>query len=217
MNCWTSMVAGSLILTFASAVHAGDDLAKALQAVSAANSYSFTLKDESANSSVEARYQKTLPLYAKADKIEFFRKADVLVYKQKDVWQKTRTGTLSDPLLILGASAKVRAIKLPHDELALLGKSLANVKKADAILSGDIPEEAAKRLARSEDRDLARGGTAKLWLDGDGRLVKYEIAIRVQGRRGNAEVDGTMVRTVTVGDLGKTKVEVPEGAKKALE
>jgi hypothetical protein len=47
--------------------------------------------------------------------------------------------------------------------------------------------------------------------------IKYEIAIRVQGTRGNAEVDGVMTRTVTINEVGKTKIELPAGAKKALE
>lgn len=203
-------------LLIVSPVRGGDDFAKALKVVTAAESYSFTLKEGAANAVVEARYQKDQPFYLKADKIEFFRKGEVLIYKQKDVWQKTRTGTLSDPLIILGASAKVWAVKLPHEEVAILGKALTNIKNADAMITGDFDADAAKKLARTEDRDLARGGTAKLWLV-DGRLVKYEIATRVQGRRGNAEVDGIMTRIVTIGDVGMVKVEVPEGAKKAFE
>lgn len=208
----------SLLLLAAFAVSAGpEELSKALRGVTGAESYAFTLRENAAAPAVEAKYQKGMPIFLKADRIEFFRKGDLLVYKQKDVWQRTRTGTLSDPLLILAASAKVRATRLPHDELAVLGKALTNLKKDGTALNGTFAAEAAKLLARSEDRDLARGGTAKLWLDGDGRLVKYEIAIRVQGVRGNAEVDGVITRIVTVADLGKVKIELPPGAKKALE
>ncbi len=197
--------------------HAGDDLAKALKAVTTADSYAFSVAEGTEMSAVEAKYQKDAPLYCKADKIEFFRSDKVLVYKDKDVWQRTRTGTLSDPLRILGPSAKVRAVRLPHEELAILGKALTKVKKTDTTLIAEFDADAAKKLARTEDRDLARGGTAKLWLDADGKLTKYEIAIRVQGVRGNAEVDGVMTRTVTVSGVGMTKVELPAGAKKALE
>ncbi len=208
----------SLLVLAAFALSAGpEELPKALRGVTGADSYSFTLRESPAAPALEAKYQKGVPVYFNADRIEFFRKGDLLVYKQKDVWQRTRTGTLSDPLLILAASAKVRAARLPHEELAVLGKALTNVKKTEAILSGEFKAEAAKQLARSEDRDLARGGTAKLWLNTDGRLVKYEIAIRVQGVRGNAEVDGVITRIVTIADLGKVKVEVPAGARKALE
>lgn len=201
----------------AGTARAGDNLTKALRGVTSADSYSFTVQDNAANSSVEVKFQKDVPLYCKADKIEFFRKAEVLVYKQDDAWQRTRTGTLSDPLRILIPSAKVRAVRLPHEELAILGKALVKFKTVEKVATGDFDAESAKKLARTEDRDLARGGTAKLWLDGDGKLVKYEIAILVQGVRGNAEVEGVMTRTVTVSALGTTKVELPAGAKKALE
>lgn len=205
-----------LFLHSENAARAGDDLAKALKAVTAAESYAFTVQDGAARSPVEAKYQKDVPLWCKADKIEFFRKGNVLIYKEKDAWQRTRTGTLSDPLRILGPSAKVRAVKLPHEELAIVGKTLAKFKQVEKTVTGALDADAAKKLARTEDRDLARGGTVKLWLN-EGKLAKYEIAIRVQGVRGNAEVDGVMTRSVTLSALGATKIELPAAAKKVLE
>jgi hypothetical protein len=47
--------------------------------------------------------------------------------------------------------------------------------------------------------------------------VKYRYTLRVQGRLGNADVDGTRTKTVNLSGLGTTKVEVPEAARKALE
>jgi ribosomal protein S28E/S33 len=38
----------------------------------------------------------------------------------------------------------------------------------------------------------------------------------VQGKRGNADVDGVMTRTATIGDVGTVRIELPAGAKKAL-
>lgn len=198
----------------------GDELAKALKAVTAAENYHFAVLYDGAGGAVEGRFQKGAPLFFKADRMEFFRSVDVLVYKQGDAWQRTRTGTLSDPLAILGASAKVRAARLPHEELALLAKAITNVKKTPGkdsmIITGAIDEAPARDLARTEDRDVARSAVAKLWLDSDGRLTKYEIAIRLLGKRGNADVDGVSTRTVTIAGLGTTKVEVPAAARKAL-
>src|SRR4051794_31707435 len=103
-----ALVAGS------SAVHAGDDVSKSLQAVVSAENYSFSVQDN-AKAAVEVKYQKGMPIWMRAEGIEFFRKGDVLVYKDGDTWQRSRTGTLSDPLRILGALAKVRVIQLPHE------------------------------------------------------------------------------------------------------
>lgn len=202
-------------LMVTSFIQAGDDLAKVLAPVTTAESYAFTVANAS-EKAVECKYQKGMPLSVRADGIDFFRQDQIMVYEQGGVWQRTRTGTLSDPLRILIPSAKVRAIRLPHEELAILSKGLKNVKKDAMTLTGELPADAAKSLARTEDRDLARGGSVKLWLDAQGRLVKYETSIRVQGRRGNAEVDGTVVKTVTLSNVGMTKVNVPAEAKKAL-
>jgi hypothetical protein len=203
------------------AAQAGDDeLGKAVKKVAAADSYRFNVQQGTAKTAVEAKFQKNTPLYCKADGIEFFRKGDILVYKDGGAWQHTRTGTLSDPLRILGPSAKVRAIRLPHEELAILGKALTNVKQVDAkntiTFSGDFAEETAQKLARTEDRDTARSGRATLRID-NGMLVEYSIDIRVQGKRGNVEVNGTITKTVTLADVGSTKVDIPDAAKKALE
>jgi hypothetical protein len=205
-----------IVSVLANLARAGDDPVKFLKPITGADSYAFSVSDQ-AQAAVEVKYQKGVPLHCVADKIEFFRTDKVLVYKDKDVWQRTRTGTLSDPLRILAPSAKVRAVSLPHEELAILGKALGKLKKTDGILIGTFDEENAKKLARTEDRDLARGGTAQIWLDDKGNLSKYEIAIRVQGVRGNADVDGVMTRTVSVSGVGATKVELPAAAKKALE
>lgn len=191
------------------------DVSKAIGDIVTATSYRFSMQTNAG--AALATYQKDAPLHVVADKIEFFRHGDVLVYKDAGRWQRTRTGTLSDPLRILGPSAKVRAVRLPHDDLSIVSKMLSNLKQADRIVSGEFDAVAAKKLAPIEDRDLARGGTAKFWLDADGRLVKYEIAIRVQGRRGNADVDGVITRTVALFDIGKARALVPKEAKAALD
>jgi hypothetical protein len=163
------------------------------------------------------------PVFLQADRIPFYKAGDVLVYKQGDVWKRTKRGVESDPLLILGASAKVTAARLPHEELTGLAKSLKGAKKGDKkedgclVYSGDLTQEGAKKLAPTEFQDVVRGGTARVWINGDGAVVKYMLSIRVQGKRGNAEVDGTTEKTVKLSDIGSAKVDVPEGAKKVLE
>ena len=150
----------------------------------------------------------------RADDIDFFRQANVLVYRNGKVWTKTRTGTLSDPLPILAASAKVKAVRLPHEELVILEKLVRSIKGGTQDeFSADLDREAAQSLARSEDRELARSGTLQFWLDAHGQIAKYRLAIRIQGTRGNAEVDGVVTRTVTLSQIGSAKVEVPEEVK----
>jgi hypothetical protein len=204
------------------AVAADDEpLAKGLQSLAAAGNYRFTVSDGGTATPVEGKYQKGEPLALKADRIDFFRKADVLVYLYNGSWQRTRTGTVSDPLIILGASAKARAVRTPHEELTQIVKLMRAPFRTDAkgqiIFTADLTEAAAKDLARTEDRDLARGGNVEFRLDDQGRVNKYELYITIKGRRGNADVDGKVTKIVTFGDIGETKVDVPAAARKVLE
>lgn len=197
-----------------------DDWAKALRAVNQADSYAFTVA-EGGEGAVEGKYQKGRPTSFTADRIDFFRKGDALVYRQSGTWQKAKTGTQSDPLAILAASAKVRGARLPHEEVADLAKHLRNVKKVAAkkhtVYQAELTEDGAQALAKPADREVARGGGATLQVDGQGRLVGYEITIRLKGRRGNAEVDGKASRKITIKDLGGTRVDVPDDVRKLLE
>src|SRR5690349_6654074 len=87
---------------------ADEDLAKAVKKAPA-DGYAFLINEDpgpGTGGATEAKYQKGKPLWVKADNIEFFRQGDVLVYKDKDAWQRSRTGTVSDPLRVLGGVAK---------------------------------------------------------------------------------------------------------------
>jgi hypothetical protein len=200
----------------------GDDLAKTAQKAATAESYSFTIVDKSGKG-VEGAYQKDQPIFYRADKIEFYKKGDTLAYKQGEDWKKSKKGIESDPLAILAVSARVNAARLPHEELAILAKSLKDAKKEEKAKDGleayvaNVTEDGAKKLAPTESQSVARGAVATLWVDKDGAVVKYTLTIRLQGRLGNLEVDGTTEKTVTLSEMGKAKIELPAGAKKALE
>jgi hypothetical protein len=199
------------------------ELAAAIEKTASLESYQFKVEGRAAQDAVEGTYQKNQPISFKAEKIEFFKKGDVLAYKDGEEWKRTKSGVQSDPLRILSASAKARSARLAHEEAAILAKALKDAAKLDkkenghTVYSADLTEEGAKKLAPIESQNVAKGGKAKLWVDKDGVVVKYSISIRLQGRQGNAEVEGTSEKTVTLSELGKAKIELPEGAKKALE
>jgi len=202
-----------------------DDLAKALDKTAALEKYTFQVRAKAGDAApeVEGAYQKGQPAFLQADRIPFYRAGDVLVYKQGDNWQRTKRGIESDPLAVLGASAKAKGARLPHEEVSGLARFLKGVAKGDkkeddcAVYTADLTEDGAKKLAPVESQDVAKGGTVRLWVNGDGAVVKYALTIRVQGKRGNAEVNGTLEKVVKLGDIGTAKVEVPEAARKALE
>jgi hypothetical protein len=219
-------LAGMPFLSLALAASDSDDLAQALKKAGGWESYRFTAEEQpgpGTGGALEGGYQKGKPLSFKADRIEFFKKGEAIAYLDSDRWLRSRTGTLSDPLRVLGALAKVNAARLPHEEATSLAKAVGAVKKekakdgGHAVYSAELNAESARSLARSEHRGVAQSGSARFWIDGDGKLVKYTVTIKLQGRIGGADVDGTVVKNVSVSGIGSTRVTVPEGASKALE
>lgn len=201
---------------------AGDELKIALgKTTPGLEAYGFRVEQgPGAAAVVTGKFKKGQPLFCQADGIEFFRKGEAMVYRQGERWMRTKRGRESDPLRILAASAAVHRLCPPHEELTALVKDLGDIKKTERkggiVYSGTLGEAAARKLAPSEVRDLTRGGEAELWTE-DGAIVKYRYTLRVRGRLGNADVDGTRAKTVGLSGLGTTKVEVPEAARKALE
>jgi hypothetical protein len=120
----------------------------------------------------------------------------------------------------------------PGEDLADFGTKLDKCKKTDksekvgdadcSIYEGALTVDAAKAfmpMSRMLDRmgggDVS--GTAKIWIDGDGRLVKYELTTKLEADvQGNA-VSMSQTRTVTLSGVNDTKVEIPEAAKAAIE
>jgi hypothetical protein len=202
------------------------DLQALLRKAGALKSYTFTVDEKpgaSAGRPVQGKYQAGQPVYFKVGKIEFFRKGEALAYKDGERWQRSRTGRLSDPLRILGASARVRRISaLPHEGLAALAGGLTGVKKAagkdkgTTVYTGALTAAALKKWAPTEVRSVARSGTAQVSV-AKGRVVRCAVTLRLKGRRGDVEVDGTSTITVELSDAGATKVAVPAAARKALE
>jgi len=201
-------------------------LTEAVRKTTGLGSYAFTIDESPARGTAGAfqgKYVRGQPVFFMADKVEFLKKGEVLAYKDAGQWQRSKTGTQSDPLRILGAAAKVRGARLPHEELGELVKGLQGVKKADGepggstVYSGTLDKANAERLASPSLRAVAQDGQAKIWVGPDGQVHKYSLTIRVQGRLGNAEIDGRLTRTVTLSEHGSARLDVPEAAKAALE
>jgi hypothetical protein len=115
-----------------------------------------------------------------------------------------------------------RNFKAPAAQAAELAAGVKELKKDGESYSGELTEEGAKTLLSFGRRGGADGptvsnakGSAKFWVK-DGVLSKYEY--KVKGTRtfnGNdMEIDRTT--TIEIKDVGTTKVEVPEDAKKKL-
>jgi hypothetical protein len=112
--------------------------------------------------------------------------------------------------------------KAPAMQAAELADKCKELKKADAAYSGDLTEDAAKELISLGGR---RGGNApepknakgsvKFWIK-DGALTKYELKLSGTININGDDRDIDRTSTVEIKDVGTTKIEVPDDAKKKL-
>jgi hypothetical protein len=106
----------------------------------------------------------------------------------------------------------------------LVDLAKAITKDGDAYVS-DLSEGAAKALLSMRRRGGPGGGAApeiadakgsvKFWIK-DGVLAKYELKVSGKMSINGEDRDMSRTTTVEVKDVGTTKIEVPDGAKKKL-
>jgi hypothetical protein len=113
--------------------------------------------------------------------------------------------------------------KAPADEAVELAGQAQDLKQDGDVISGALTEAGAKSLlsfrrgrGNGNGPDISNAkGSVKFWVK-DGTLTKYESKVQgtVSFNGNDRDVDRTT--TVEIKDVGTTKVEVPEGAKKKL-
>jgi len=97
-----------------------------------------------------------------------------------------------------------------------------SLKSAEGVISGDLTEAGAKSFltfgGRRQNADAPgpkdAKGSVKFWVK-DGELTKYEY--NVQGKivgREDTEIPINRTTTVEIKDVGKTKLTLPDEAKK---
>ena len=117
---------------------------------------------------------------------------------------------------------RLKSFKTPADQAADLASKTKELKKTDDVYSGELTEAAAKELltfgrGRGGDAPQPKNakGSVKFWIK-DGVLSKYEL--KQQGTisigDNDRDIDGTT--TTEIKDVGTTKIEVPDAAKKKL-
>jgi len=194
---------------------------------------------------MDGKYQKDAGLYIKSDKGEIFKKGDRVFVKQavgdwQDLaqFQPPAPAEGEKPNRNRGRGAlfgrmMAKNFKAPHDELQELAKGFKEVKKGDKTekigeiectqFSGDLSAEAMKEspLGRMLGQFGAAGnaetkGSARIWVDGSGNVVIYELVTKISIDIQGNQVDITMTRRCELSEAGKVKVEVPEAVQKLL-
>lgn len=132
-----------------------------------------------------------------------------------------------NPLAMLGRM--IQNYKTPSTQAAELVDKVKELKdEGEGASSGELTEDGVKSLLTMGFGRPGGGGqgpaisdtkgTAKFWVK-DGVLVKYEY--NVQGKisiaQANREFNINRTTTVEIKDVGSTKLEIPEEAKKKFE
>ena len=111
--------------------------------------------------------------------------------------------------------------RTPVKEAAELASYAKELKKDEDVYSSDLTEEGAKafltfRNAGADGPTVSNAkGSVKFWVK-DGQLTKYEFKVKGTVDWNGNSFDNDRTSTVEIKDVGNTKVEVPEDAKKKL-
>jgi len=139
---------------------------------------------------------------------------------QEGEWQSlSDMDNAEGPARFLGAM--LRNFKRPSEQAAQLASFAKELKKEGDVYSGDLTEEGAKTLltfrrrAGGDTSVTNPKGSVKFWVK-DAELTKYEFNVKGTVSFNGNEFDQDRTTTVEIKDVGKTKTEVPEGAKKKL-
>jgi len=116
-----------------------------------------------------------------------------------------------------------RGVQVPAEQAKEIAGQAKELKRDGDVIAGDLTEEGAKSLMRFRRRGAGGDGptisgakgSVKFWVK-DGTLTKYEFKVTGTMDFNGNEFDMDRKTTVEIKDVGTTKVEVPEAAKKKL-
>jgi hypothetical protein len=115
----------------------------------------------------------------------------------------------------------VRNIKTPAVEAAELAAAAKELKKDGDVFASDLTEAGAKaqltfKMPGGEGPTVSNAkGSVKFWIK-DGVLTKYEFKVKGTVDFGGNNFDNDRTTTVEIKDVGTTKVDAPDEAKKKL-
>ena len=120
-------------------------------------------------------------------------------------------------------SGMLRNFRAPAAQATTIADTTKELKKDGDVYSSDLTEDGAKTLLTFRGRRAGgegpaisdAKGSAKFWIK-DGALSKYEFHVSGRVSFGGNDIDVDRTTTVEIKDVGATKIELPEDAKKKL-
>lgn len=184
----------------------------------------------------EGKFESGVGTYIKTSTHEFITVGDKTATRPIAEWKLTEDD--SDPMgmqkRMMAMMSGSKSIKPPHADFKDFGGKVQKVKKSKKetlgetecdVYEAEFTAEAAQELLKDVlpfggmlgmMGEAESSGTAKVWVDGQGRIVKYEATGKLVASMQGMDLEMSGTRTVTFYDVGNTKVEIPEDAKKLL-
>ncbi len=224
-----ALLAGSLLSANAAPT---DEVTAAAKKLAAKDNYAWKQTTENAGGggfgggTSEGKTEKDgslwLSMTMRDNTVEAVKKGDKGAIKTQDGWQSLSEATSGDPGPAMFIARRVQNFKTPAAQVEELVGKVKELKSEGDVYSGELTEDGAKSQLMFGGRGGGNGpeisgakGSVKLWVK-DGLLAKYQV--KVQGKvsfNGNdRDIDRTT--TVEIKDIGSTKIQVPEEAKKKL-
>jgi hypothetical protein len=184
----------------------------------------------------EGRFERESGLWVKTADFEFVTAGGKTVARPVSEWKQLKDDGGDVQRLLYQALAGSRAPRAPLDDLSAWPRAVAAVKRTEVketigdrearVYEVEFSPEFAREMVntlfpmgRWMDRiPIERpSGSARVWIDGDGRILKLETVAKVAASLQGSQVQLTATRTVTISDYDATKVQVPEEARKVLD
>jgi hypothetical protein len=150
---------------------------------------------------------------------EFVVKGETTVVNPEGSWEPlSELDNAEGPARFLGLI--VRNFKAPVAQAGDIAATTKELKRDGDVYSSDLTEEGAKALLtfrRGGGGNVSNAkGSAKFWVK-DGLLSKYEFKVTGSVDFNGNSFDVDRATTVEIKDVGTTKIDVPDDAKKKLE
>jgi hypothetical protein len=238
-----SLLAVTALVCSAQAAEPKELVESAVKALKEKANYTWTTKSEIANSQFPAMTTKgknekdgftLITAEGPNGEMQAVKKGDKGVVKTDEGWKTAEElrqgGQGGGPGR--GFSGRLLTALAPVEDVEELLKGVKELKAGEnGVYSGDLTEQAAKDRASffgrrrgtqggggggftpPEPKDAK--GSVQFWIK-DGALTKYELKTSAKITFQDEERDMDRTATTEISDVGSTKVEVPEDAKKKL-
>ncbi len=155
--------------------------------------------------------------------VQAVKKGEKGALKGEEGWKSLSEALSGDPGPATFVARRVQNFKTPAAQVEDLVGKVKDLKQDGDAFSGDLTEDGAKSQLMFGGRGGGNGpeisgaqGSVKVWAK-DGALAKYEVKVKGKVSFNGNDRDVDRTTTVEIKDIGSTKVEVPDGAKKKLE